>query len=110
MATIGDFEAIDIRAGRVLSAEPLAQARVPAFKLVIDFGAEIGHRQSSAQITERYAPADLPGRQVLAVVNFPPRRIAGFRSEVLVLGVTDAYGRVVLVAPDRDVPEGARLH
>jgi tRNA-binding protein len=108
--TFEDFLRVDIRVGRVLAAEPLKGARKPAFALRIDFGAEIGVRQSSAQITEHYQPEALIGRLVLAVVNFPPRRIAGFRSEVLTLGVADDAGAVVLIAPSSDVPLGARLY
>lgn len=107
--TIADFEKVDIRVGRVLSAEPLAGARKPAYQLRIDFGPELGEKQSSAQLTARYRAEDLVGRLVLAVVNFPPRRIAGFRSEVLTLGVADANSDVVLITPDTDVPLGARL-
>ncbi len=107
--TIDDFQRVDIRVGRVLAAEPLKGARKPAYALRIDFGPEIGVRQSSAQITEHYQPEELVGRLVLAVVNFPPRRIAGFRSEVLTLGVSDENGAVVLIAPDSAVPLGARL-
>lgn len=107
--TIEDFQRVDVRVGRILSAEPLAGARKPAYKLRINFGPELGVKQSSAQITTHYAAAELPGRLVLAVVNFPPRRIAGFKSEVLTLGVADAEGNVVLIAPDRDVPLGGRL-
>ncbi len=106
---IEDFQRVDIRVGRVLAAEPLKGARKPAYALRIDFGAEIGVRQSSAQITEHYQPDALIGRLVLAVVNFPPRRIAGFRSEVLTLGVADDAGAVVLMTPDAAVPLGARL-
>ena len=105
-----DFLKVDIRAGRVVEAEPFPEARKPAFKLRIDFGPEIGVKRSSAQITELYDPEDLVGRQVLAVVNFPPRQIGPFMSEVLTLGVSDAEGRVVLLAPDREVPLGARMH
>jgi len=105
-----DFLKVDIRVGRVLRAEPFPEARKPALKLWIDFGPEIGERRSSAQIAARYAPEDLIGRQVLAVVNFPPRQIGPFRSEVLVLGLADAEGAVVLVAPDLPTPAGARLH
>ena len=111
-ATIGfdDFLKVDIRVGRVTRAEPFPEARKPAWRLWIDFGPEIGERKSSAQITEHYAAEALVGRQVMAVVNFPPRQIGPMRSEVLVLGVSDAEGRVVLIAPDRDVPEGQRMH
>lgn len=107
--SIEDFERVDIRVGRVLSAEPLMGARKPAYKLRIDFGAELGERQSSAQITTLYTPEQLVGTLVLAVVNFPPRRIAGFKSEVLTLGVANADGAVTLIAPRSEVPLGARL-
>lgn len=107
--SIEDFQRVDIRVGRVLAAEPLKGARKPAYALHIDFGTDLGVRQSSAQITQHYQPEALIGRLVLAVVNFPPRRIAGFRSEVLTLGVADEAGAVVLIAPDLDVPPGARL-
>ncbi len=107
---IEDFQRVDIRVGRVLAADLLKGARKPAYALRIDFGPEIGVRQSSAQITEHYQPEALIGQLVLAVVNFPPRRIAGFRSEVLTLGVSDDAGAVVLIAPRSDVPLGARLY
>ena len=104
-----DFAKVDIRVGKVLRAEPFPEARKPAIKLWIDFGAEIGEKKSSAQITAHYAPETLIGRQVLAVVNFPPRQIGPFMSEVLVLGLPDTAGEVVLLAPDQDVPLGARM-
>jgi len=107
--TFDDFQKVDIRVGRVLSAEPLEGARKPAYKLRIDFGPAIGIKQSSAQLTLRYRSEELVGRLVMGVVNFPPRRIAGFRSEVLTLGVGDADGAVILLAPERDVPLGARM-
>jgi len=108
--TYDDFARIDIRVGRVVRAEPFPAARRPAIKLWLDFGAELGEKRSSAQITGHYTPETLVGRRVMAVVNFAPRQIGKFMSEVLVLGVTDANGEVVLVAPDADVPIGGRLH
>ena len=110
MISYDDFAAVDIRVGRILRAEPFAQARKPAFKLWIDFGPQIGERKSSAQITRHYTIESLIGRQVLAVVNFPPRQIGPFMSEVLVLGAPDADGEVVLLAPDHDVPRGGRMY
>jgi len=105
-----DFLRVDVRAGTVLSAEPLAGARKPAYALRIDFGEEIGERRSSAQITGRYTADELVGTQVCAVVNFPPKRIAGFESQVLVLGMDDDDGNVVLVRPTYHVPNGRRLY
>jgi tRNA-binding protein len=107
--TIEDFQNVDIRVGRILSARPLEGARKPAYTLRIDFGPDIGIKQSSAQLTDRYQAEELPGRLVMAVVNFPPRRIAGFRSEVLTLGVPDEEGHVVLITPTSEVPLGGRL-
>ena len=109
MIAFADFERVDIRVGRIVRAEPFPEARKPAYRLQIDFGPEIGIRKSSAQLTARYRMDELEGRQVLAVVNFPPRQIGPFMSEVLTLGVPDADGQVVLVVPDRDVPLGGKL-
>jgi tRNA-binding protein len=109
VATIDDFDLLDIRVGTVLEALPFPQARKPAYRLRIDFGPEIGVRSSSAQITVRHPAADLVGQQVLAVVNFPPRRIGPFVSEVLTLGVPDADGAVVLLQPAHPVPNGGRM-
>ena len=107
--TIDDFQRVEMRVGRILSAEPLPEARKPTYKLRVDFGPEIGIKQSSAQLTALYARESLVGRLVIGVVNFPPRRVAGFNSEVLVLGAPDADGAVVLLQPERDVPLGARI-
>ncbi|MHC9419602.1 tRNA-binding protein [Sphingomonas citri] len=104
-----DFLRVDVRVGTIVSAEPYPEARKPAYKLLIDFGAAIGRKRSSAQITEHYAVEELVGRQVAAVVNFPPRQIGKFLSEVLTLGFPDAAGKVVLVAPSERVPDGGRL-
>ncbi|MBQ0751365.1 MAG: tRNA-binding protein [Roseovarius sp.] len=108
--TFDDFLAVDIRVGRVTRAEPYPEARKPAIKLWVDFGPEIGEKKSSAQITAHYTPESLIGRQVLAVVNFPPRQIGKFRSEILVLGLSDSNGDIVLIRPDQDIPIGERLH
>jgi tRNA-binding protein len=107
--TYADFERVDIRVGTVVEASPFPEARKPAIKLVIDFGPEIGVKKSSAQITVHYTPGSLVGRQVLGVVNFPPRQIGPFRSEVLTLGFEDANGAVVLAQPGLPVPDGRKL-
>jgi tRNA-binding protein len=108
--TFDDFMKVDIRVGRVTRAEPFPEARKPAIKLWVDFGPEIGEKKTSAQITAHYTPDALIGKQVMAVVNFPPRQIGKFMSEVLVLGVPDPEGGVVLLSPDLDVPLGGRMH
>ena len=105
-----DFLKVDIRVGTVTRAEPYPEARKPAIKLWVDFGGEIGERKSSAQITAHYTPETLVGWQVLAVVNFPPRQIGRFMSEILVLGLPDEAGEIVLLSPDKHVPDGGRMH
>ncbi|MCA0432726.1 MAG: tRNA-binding protein [Proteobacteria bacterium] len=107
--TFADFENVDIRVGTIVGVEPFPEARKPAFKLRIDFGPQIGMKKSSAQITKHYVAEQLLGRQVAAVVNFPPRQIGPFMSEVLTLGFPDAEGGVVLIGPDLDVPNGGKL-
>ena len=108
MATFDDFMKLDIRVGTILAAEPFQKARKPAYQLQIDFGEDLGVKKTSAQITDRYQPEELVGKQVLAVVNFPPKQIADFMSEVLVLG-TYSEGGVVLIAPDKEVKNGDKL-
>jgi tRNA-binding protein len=108
--TFDDFLKVDVRVGVIVAAEPFPEARKPAIKLRIDFGPEIGEKKSSAQIVKHYAVETLVGKRVLAVVNFPPRQIGRFMSEVLTLGVPDEAGEVVLIAPDLDVPVGGRLY
>jgi tRNA-binding protein len=109
MISYAEFENVDVRVGRIVKAEPFPEARKPAYKLTIDFGPGIGARRSSAQLTRRYQLTELEGRLVMAVVNFPPRQIGPFLSEVLTLGVPDAEGAVVLLVPDKDVPVGGRM-
>ncbi|UWR08061.1 MULTISPECIES: tRNA-binding protein [Ruegeria] len=105
-----DFLKVDIRVGEVIRAEPYPEARKPAIKMWIDFGDEIGERKTSAQVTAHYTPESLVGKHVLAVVNFPPRQIGRFMSEVLVLGLPDESGEIVLIGPDGKVPVGGRMH
>lgn len=109
MINYDDFTKVDIRVGRIVQVEDFPQARKPAYKLRIDFGPELGIKRSSAQITEHYTKEELIGRLVMAVVNFPPKQIGPFRSEVLTLGVPDEEGRVVLLSPTRDVPLGGKM-
>jgi len=108
--TFDDFLKVDIRVGEVVRAEPYPEARKPAIKLWVNFGGELGEKKSSAQITAHYTPESLIGKRVMAVVNFPPRQIGKFMSEILVLGVSDADGGIVLMTPDKNVPLGERMH
>src|SRR5829696_4322661 len=110
LISFDEFLRVDVRVGRIVDVQPFPAARKPAYQLQVDFGPELGRKRSSAQLTQRYQAADLLNRLVLAVINFPPRQIATFQSEVLVLGVPDADGNVVLVEPDADVPLGGRLY
>jgi len=108
--TFDEFLKVDIRVGRIVRAEPYPEARKPAIKMWIDFGSEIGEKKTSAQVTAHYTPETLTGKQVMAVVNFPPRQIGKFMSEVLVLGLPDEAGEIILIGPDTDVPLGGRMH
>ena len=108
--TFDDFMKVDIRVGTVVQAEPFPEARKPAIKLWVDFGGELGVKKSSAQITAHYTPEGLVGKQVMAVVNFPPRQIGPVRSEILVLGLPDEDNEIVLLSPDQPVPNGGRMH
>ena len=107
--TFDDFLKVDVRVGEVIRAEPYPEARKPAIKLWIDFGSDIGEKRSSAQITTHYKPENLIGKQVMGVVNFPPRQIGKFMSEVLVLGLADEHGEIVLISPDQNVEKGERM-
>jgi tRNA-binding protein len=109
MITYADFEKVEMRVGRIVAADPFREARKPAYKLTIDFGPDIGVKRSSAQLTSRYRAGELIGRMVVAVVNFPPRQIGPFMSDVLTLGVPDSAGAVVLLAPDSEVPLGGKV-
>ena len=109
MITYADFERVDIRVGRIVQVDDFPQARKPAYKLLIDFGPEIGTKRSSAQITRHYSKEELVGKQVIAVVNFPPKQIGPFMSEVLTLGLPDEQGNIVLLAPTKDVPLGGKM-
>ncbi len=106
----GDFLKVDMRVGKILEAKVFEQAKKPAYQLLIDFGEELGNKRSSAQITHHYSPKSLLGRQVIAVVNFPPKQIANMMSEVLVLGLSDGNGDIVLLQADQNVPLGSRVH
>ena len=108
--SIDDFLNVDIRVGTIVDVQPFEKARKPAWKLWVDFGSDIGVKKSSAQVTVHYSKEDLMGRQVAAVVNFPPRQIADFMSEILVLGFSDTEGAIVLIGPERPVPNGGRMH
>lgn len=110
MIDFAAFTAVDMRVGTVVGVEEFPQARKPAYKLTIDFGEAVGTKRSSAQVVDLYAPENLVGAQVIGVVNFPPKRIAGFQSEVLVLGAADDAGRVVLLRPERALPNGSRIY
>lgn len=110
LITYQDFEQVDIRVGTIIRVEPFPEARKPAYKLVIDFGSSLGARNSSAQITEKYTTETLMGRQVAAVINFPPKQICNFMSEVLVLGFPDSEGKVILISPTLPVPNGGKLY
>ena len=110
MIEYNDFEKVDIRVGRIVEAQDFPEARKPAYKLWVDFGPDLGIKKTSAQVTQNYNHKDLEGRLVAAVVNFPPRQIGKYMSEILVLGFPDAQGNVTLISPDKDVPLGGRLY
>lgn len=110
MISFDDFLKVDVRVGTIVAAEPFPEARTPALKLWVDFGEALGTKKTSAQITAHYRPEAVVGRQVAAVVNFPPRQIGSFMSEILVLGFPDEDGEVVMVGPDHEVPNGGRLY